>query len=103
MARPVARPIPGHRAPRAAPRRARRHREPAGAAPDALTAAPHRVAVEGNPTRTVRGWAGPWPLYQRWWTPGAVPTSRLQIDCDDGTALLLAALEDHWWVVGIYD
>lgn len=73
------------------------------AAPDALTAAPHRVAVEGNPTRTVRGWAGPWPLYQRWWTPGAVPTSRLQIDCDDGTALLLAALEDHWWVVGIYD
>lgn len=73
------------------------------AAPDVLTDAPHRITVDNGPVRTVRGWAGPWPLYQRWWTPDAIATSRLQVACDDGTALLLAARQDRWWVVGIYD
>ncbi|MDN5750201.1 MAG: DNA polymerase Y family protein, partial [Pseudonocardia sp.] len=71
--------------------------------PDLLTASPHRVAVDGGAAREVRGWAGPWPLRQRWWAPGAVDGSRLQVALDDGTALLLLAREGRWWVVGVYD
>ncbi|GAA2554853.1 Y-family DNA polymerase [Pseudonocardia hydrocarbonoxydans] len=72
------------------------------AAPDRLTAAPHRVAVDGGAAREVRGWAGPWPLEQRWWA-GAGPVSRMQLALDDGTALLLAHRDGRWWVVGVYD
>lgn len=71
------------------------------AAPDRLTAAPHRVVV-GGAAREVRGWGGPWPLEQRWWT-GAGPASRMQLALDDGTALLLAHRDGRWWVVGVYD
>lgn len=35
-----------------------------------LTAAPHRIAVDGRPPRAVLGWAGPWPVEERWWEPG---------------------------------
>ncbi|MBW0120753.1 DNA polymerase Y family protein [Pseudonocardia sp. KRD-176] len=72
------------------------------AEPDRLTAAPHRVAVDGGPAREVLGWAGPWPLEQRWWT-GAEPVSRMQVALDDGTALLLAHRGGRWSVVGVYD
>ncbi|GAA3245361.1 hypothetical protein GCM10017691_52390 [Pseudonocardia petroleophila] len=72
------------------------------AAPDRLTAAPHRVAVDRGPVREVRGWGGPWPLEQRWWA-GAEPVSRMQLALDDGTALLLAHRGGRWWVVGVYD
>jgi len=54
---------------------------------------PHRVA----------GWAGPWPLWQRWWVPGAASGTRVQVLLDDGVALLLAAERGRWWVTGIYD
>ncbi|WP_416309434.1 DNA polymerase Y family protein [Saccharopolyspora sp. NFXS83] len=33
-----------------------------------LTAPPHQVLVRGR-ARTVVGWAGPWPLRERWWDP----------------------------------
>ena len=72
-------------------------------APDLLTAAPHRIAVDGGSFREVTGWAGPWPLAQRWWVPGAVAGSRLQVALDDGTALLLLSREGWWWVTGVYD
>jgi protein ImuB len=32
-----------------------------------LTAAPHRIVAAGGQPRTVRGWAGPWPVEERWW------------------------------------
>ena len=34
-----------------------------------LTAAPAGVAIAGGPGRAVLGWAGPWPLAERWWDP----------------------------------
>ncbi|HXV92910.1 MAG TPA: DNA polymerase Y family protein [Pseudonocardia sp.] len=73
------------------------------AAPDLLTAPPRRVAVDGGPSRPVRAWAGPWPLRQRWWAPDGTEGSRLQVVCDDGTALLLHARDGRWWVTGVYD
>ncbi|WP_219416585.1 DNA polymerase Y family protein [Pseudonocardia nigra] len=72
-------------------------------APDLLSASPHRLAVDDGSPRTVHGWAGPWPLRQRWWVPDGVEGSRLQVVVDGGAALLLLARDGRWWVTGIYD
>ncbi len=85
------------------------------AAPDLLTAPPHTLAVDGGPPGAVRGWAGPWPVWPRWWAPdGAGRTgepavrhgaagSRLQVVRADDAAFLLLARDDRWWVTGVYD
>jgi protein ImuB len=90
------------------------------AAPDVLTASPHTLAVDGGPPAEVRGWAGPWPVWQRWWADGggsiagrdrgAEPTvrhgaggSRLQVVRADGAAHLLLGRDDRWWATGVYD
>jgi protein ImuB len=78
--------------------------QPVGlAAPDLLTAPPHTVAVDDGPPREVQGWAGPWPVRQRWWAPDGVAGSRLQVVRDDGAAFLLMVRDGRWWVVGVYD
>jgi protein ImuB len=73
------------------------------AAPDLLTAPPHTVAVDDGPPGEVEGWAGPWPVRQRWWAPEAVQASRLQVVRADGAAFLLVARDERWWVAGVYD
>jgi protein ImuB len=73
------------------------------ATPDLLTAAPRTLAVDGGPPRDVHGWAGPWPVAQRWWAPDGVAGSRLQVLRADGAAFLLFARADRWEVAGFYD
>ena len=78
------------------------------AAPDVLTASPHTLAVDGGPPVPVRGWAGPWPVWQRWWAPDpAAPSagacSRVQVVDADGAAHLLLVRDGRWWVTGVYD
>ena len=73
------------------------------AGPDLLTAPPRTLAVDDGPPVEVRGWAGPWPVVQRWWAPGGVAGSRLQVLCADGTAFLLFARAGRWEVTGAYD
>jgi protein ImuB len=72
-------------------------------APDLLSAPPHHLVVDDGNPQVVQGWAGPWPLHQRWWVGDAVAGSRLQVAVDGGVALLLLAREGRWWVTGIYD
>ena len=72
-------------------------------APDLLTAPPCTLAVDDGPPAEVRGWAGPWPLWQRWWAPDAEAGSRLQVLRSDGTAVLLVARAQRWEVAGVYD
>jgi protein ImuB len=72
-------------------------------APDLLTAPPHAVTVDGGPAGEVSGWAGPWPVWQRWWTPAGAAGSRLQVVRADGAAFLLLARDGRWWVTGVYD
>ena len=72
-------------------------------APDLLSAPPERVAVDGRAPRAVRGWAGPWPLRQRWWLPDGTEGSRLQVALDDDVALLLLVHDGRWSVTGVYD
>ncbi len=65
----------------------------------AVSAAPARLAVRGEPPRRVTGWAGPWPLSERWWDPAAARRqARFQLATDDGRAWL-AVVQDGRWLV----
>jgi protein ImuB len=70
---------------------------------DQLSADPHRLVIDGGAARTIEGWAGPWPVRQRWWSPDAVTASRLQLLCPEGDAFLLIHRDGRWWISGIYD
>jgi len=65
----------------------------------AVSAAPAWLAVRGRPPRRVTGWAGPWPLTERWWDPVAARRrARFQLVTDDGRAWL-AVVQDGRWLV----
>lgn len=76
-----------------------------------LTAEPAWVVVDGGRAIPVRGWAGPWPVDQRWWDAAGWKGSRMQVvltgsdegDAEDETALLLTHRDGRWMVVGRYD
>ncbi|WP_091638749.1 DNA polymerase Y family protein [Micromonospora pallida] len=69
-----------------------------------LTAAPARVAVGSAPPVEIVGWAGPWPVDERWWAPAeARRAARFQFLLADGAALLVAVEAGQWLVEAIYD
>ena len=53
-----------------------------------LTAAVDRLSVDGGPWQPVVGWAGPWPVTERWWSVRR-RRARLQVVTADGVARLL--------------
>jgi protein ImuB len=64
-----------------------------------LSGAPARLAIQNEPPRRVTGWAGPWPLSERWWDPAAARRrARFQLATDDGRAWL-AVVEGGRWLV----
>lgn len=71
-----------------------------------LTGVPREVTMAGI-GRGVRGWAGPWPVVERWWDANAARRAvRLQVVLDnekDETAVLLLREGGRWLVEGIYD
>ena len=50
---------------------------------------------------SVSGWAGPWPVVERWWT-GQADRHYLQVT-GAGHAVLLGGDVEGWWVEGVYD
>jgi protein ImuB len=69
-----------------------------------MTGPPAKVRRGREPPRAVTGWAGPWPVDERWWAPEeANRRLRLQLHLDDGTALLAAFDGRQWVVEGVYD
>lgn len=74
-----------------------------------------RLLVKGDKWVSVTGWAGPWPVNERWWDQEATrsvvrskPTasrklSRLQVVCSDENAYLIAYEQGQWWLEGRYD
>ena len=114
--RPVDRPWPG-RLPPPAPATVLRDPEPvdlldaAGVpvgldARFALSAPPATLARRGpggGRGRGVIGWAGPWPLAERWWTDEPRYRTHLQVALADGSALLLAHTAETWTCEAVYD
>lgn len=73
-----------------------------------LTGTPHRAAIGGGTPREVLGWAGPWPVVERWWEPDDNRrAARLQVvvaDRDSQQAAFLLLREGGRWLVeGKYD
>ena len=69
-----------------------------------VDAAPARVSMEGERWVDVEGWAGPWPLDERWWdSEGHRRRARFQVVTADGAALLLAVESGRWWLEAVYD
>ena len=65
---------------------------------------PATVQVGRESPVAVAGWAGPWPVQERWWAPDeAVALARLQLGLADGRALLVAQAGDTWWLEAVYD
>ncbi|MDZ5442733.1 DNA polymerase Y family protein [Micromonospora sp. 4G57] len=69
-----------------------------------VSAAPARLAVGTARPAEIVGWAGPWPVDERWWAPAeARRRARFQVCLADGAALLLAVEAGQWLVEAIYD
>lgn len=68
------------------------------------TGEPTRVSIAAGPWVDVVGWAGPWPVDERWWDDAqARRRARFQVALADGTAHLLALEDGRWWVEATYD
>jgi protein ImuB len=64
-----------------------------------VSAAPAWLAADGEPALRITGWAGPWPLAERWWDPAAARRrARFQLLTSDGRAWL-AAVQDGRWLI----
>jgi protein ImuB len=68
-----------------------------------VSAQPAALAVGRDPPRPVTGWAGPWPLSERWWDPAtARRRARFQLETDDGRAWLVTVQDGRWQIEAGY-
>ncbi len=71
-----------------------------------LSAAPAFFSSDaaGRQLRALEAWAGPWPVYERWWDAAARRRfDRFQVVDADGVAWLLALENGSWWAEARYD
>jgi protein ImuB len=60
--------------------------------------------IAGSPPVEILGWAGPWPVDERWWDPAAARRrARLQVLLEDGTAHLVVLELGRWRLEATYD
>jgi protein ImuB len=68
-----------------------------------ISAAPAWLAADGEPPLRITGWAGPWPLSERWWDPAAARRrARFQLLTGDGRAWLAAVQDGRWLIEAAY-
>jgi protein ImuB len=63
---------------------------------------PPAALVFGATRSTVRAWAGPWPVDQRWWSTDNRRLARLQVVTEGGVAYLVAIEHQRWKVLATY-
>lgn len=68
-----------------------------------LSAPAARLSVAGGPWTDLVAWAGPWPLWERWWTSAKRRGAHLQVVTSRGLAHLLLAQREGWSLVATYD
>lgn len=69
-----------------------------------LSGPPVTVTVERGAPAEIVGWAGPWPVDERWWAAGeARRQARFQVMLAGGRAMLLSLASGHWLVEAVYD
>ncbi|GAB7047403.1 DNA polymerase Y family protein [Catenuloplanes indicus] len=69
-----------------------------------LSGEPARLLAEGDEPADIIGWAGPWPVDERWWAPAeAHRRVRFQVTLAGGAALLLSLAGGRWFVEARYD
>jgi protein ImuB len=69
-----------------------------------LTGEPATLLIDNGAPAAITGWAGPWPVEERWWAPAeARRRARFQVGIADGRAFLLGLATGHWSVEAIYD
>lgn len=69
-----------------------------------LTGEPATLAIDRARPEKITGWAGPWPVDERWWAPDeARRRARFQMTTESGRALLLSLSRGRWQVEAIYD
>jgi protein ImuB len=70
----------------------------------AISAAPARV--RGERSGRVTGWAGPWPVEERWWDTRSRRVARFQLAVRDAggreSAHLAEVRDTRWWLVAEY-
>jgi protein ImuB len=70
----------------------------------AMTSDPALVTIRNARPVEVWGWAGPWPVDERWWAPDEADRRvRFQMLLSDGQALLLAVSGGQWVLEAVYD
>jgi hypothetical protein len=69
----------------------------------ALDREPVRLSIDGGRWTGVAGWAGPWPLWERWWHLGRRGVGQLQVVTDSQLAHLFTIERDAWWLSATYD
>ncbi len=68
------------------------------------TAPPAKLSIDGGLWTPVGGWAGPWPVEERWWDPPAHRRrARFQLLTGRGAAHLAAVEGGRWWIEATYD
>ncbi|REF36580.1 DNA polymerase Y family protein [Thermasporomyces composti] len=67
--------------------------------------APCQLLVRnGTEREPVVGWAGPWPVEERWWDPATARRyARFQVACATGNAYVLLHEKGRWWIEARYD
>ena len=69
-----------------------------------LASAPPAVLVVRGRPLAIMGWAGPWPVDERWWdTDDHRRRARFQVLTDDGQARLVVLEQGRWWVAALWD
>ncbi len=65
--------------------------------------APPAVLVTGAGRQPIVGWAGPWPVEQRWWSPDqARRIARFQVVTERGVAHLVGVERQQWSILATY-
>jgi len=68
-----------------------------------LDRSPGFVVFAGAAPRPLVGWAGPWPVEERWWSDdGGRRQARMQVVVAGGDAYLLSRESTRWWLEATY-